>query len=133
VRHVLRQKAMAFPSGDTTGPSIEAGSLNDEGRAALASVYCALRTERLLESLATAGDVVIEGPLSGNALFCDILAALRPASRILVSVSPIGSGLAGTILAAPQAAHRPRYRHVPPLDVDGLVQYRADWRARLGS
>jgi hypothetical protein len=92
-----------------------------------------LRTERLLESLATAGDVVIEGPLSGNALFCDILAALRPASRILVSVSPIGSGLAGTILAAPQAAHRPRYRHVPPLDVDGLVQYRADWRARLGS
>ena len=71
---VLRQGALALPSFASAGPyngrrgTIEgAEGLNATQRAALATLYSALMTAQLIESLGTAGEIFVDGPLARNA------------------------------------------------------------------
>jgi len=76
VIEVLSRGAIALPSFASAGPfagrpgrleGVE--SLQGTGRAALATVYSALMTAVLIESLGTAGEIFVDGPLARNPLF----------------------------------------------------------------
>jgi L-fuculokinase len=137
VIEVLSQGAIALPSFASAGPfagrpgRIEGvESLQATQRAALATVYSALMTAVLIESLGTAGEIFVDGPLARNPLFARLLAACVPVGT--VRTYPEGSGtrvaafLAGLPSPAPGALHS-----VIPLRLPGLLEYQAHWRHRL--
>ena len=137
VIEVLSQGAIALPSFASAGPfagrpgRIEgAESLRATQRAALATIYSALMTAVLIESLGTAGEIFVDGPLARNPLFARLLAACVPVGT--VRTYPQGSGtrvaahLAGLPSPAAGALHS-----VVPLRLPGLLEYQANWRHRL--
>ena len=87
-------------------------------RAALATLYSALMTAQLIESLGTAGEIFIDGPLARNPLFGGLLGACVPVGT--VRTYPEGGGtrvaahLAG--LPSPQPGV---LRNVVPLRIAG--------------
>jgi sugar (pentulose or hexulose) kinase len=134
---VLSRGAIALPSFASAGPfaglqgRLEgAESLQGTERAALATVYSALMTAVLIESLGTAGEIFVDGPLARNPLFARLLAACVPVGT--VRTYPEGGGtrvaahLAGVPSPAPGALHS-----VVPLKLPGLLEYQANWRHRL--
>ncbi|MES1263270.1 MAG: hypothetical protein ABUL69_02865, partial [Peristeroidobacter soli] len=129
--------AIALPSFASAGPYAgRVGRLeNVEGlqgtqRAALATVYSAMMTTVLIESLGAAGEIFVDGPLARNPLFAKLLAACVPAGT--VRTYPEGGGtrvaahLAGMRSPAPGAL-----QSVAPLRLPGLLEYQANWRHRL--
>lgn len=136
---VVRRGAMALPSfvptgvlfGGKTGRLIGAERLDHPHRAALATLYCALMVDRLLDLLdMRGGDVVIEGPLAANPLFAPVLAALRPHADVFVG-GHAGSRLAaGGVLAGikPAVISTPP---VPAIECTGLDGYRQTWKERV--
>lgn len=136
---VVRKGAMALPSlvtasggfTDGAGRLIGAEQLDVTQRAALATLYCALMVDRLLDLLAMRGaDVVIDGPLAGNPLFAAVLAALRPHASVFVSSQTGTRFAAGSVLAGispdPNATTA-----VPAADFAGLDAYRQTWKERI--
>jgi L-fuculokinase len=134
---VLTRGAMALPSFASAGPySGRRGALESvEGltatqRAALASLYSALMTAQLIESLGSAGEIFVDGPLARNALFASLLGACVPAGT--VRIYPEGGGtrvaahLAGVASPGSGILH-----NVMPLKIPGLLEYQANWRHRL--
>src|SRR5262249_45251604 len=71
---VVRQRALAVPSfASTGGPFVgargelmNADRLDDRERGALATLYCALQTDFLLDLLGEPSPVIIDGPLTEN-------------------------------------------------------------------
>ena len=137
VIEVLTQGSIALPSFASAGPfsgrqgrleGVE--SLHGTQRAALATLYSALMTAVLIESLGAAGEIFVDGPLARNPLFAKLLAACVPVGT--VRSYPEGGGtrvaahLAGLPLPAPGAMQT-----VPPLRLPGLLEYQANWRHRL--
>lgn len=103
-------------------------------RVALAALYCALMTDRSLDAVGSASDIVIDGPFGENGLFCAALAALRPAQRVLRSDLRDGTAAGAALLGRMASADDlPRLRlalaPVSPLAVDGLNEYRNGWLA----
>ena len=104
---LVHSDIMALPSfSETGGPFpgrpgrlIGAEQLDDTRRVALATLYCALMVDQLLDALGAKGDVIIDGPLAVNPLFPGVLAALRPDSTVLASVRGGGEVVAGAVLA----------------------------------
>jgi L-fuculokinase len=134
---VLARGAMALPSFATAGPysgregRIESGEgLDGAQRAALATLYSSLMTALLIESLGSAGEIFVDGPLARNPLFARLLAACVPAGT--VRTYPEGGG---TRVAAYLAGERPGAPDLPqsvvPLRLPGLLDYQAEWRHRL--
>lgn len=134
---VLTLGSMALPSFASAGPySQRKGRLDDANgldgtqRASLATLYSALMTSLLIESLGSAGEIFVDGPLAKNPLFPRLLAACVPVGT--VRVYPEGGG---TRVAAHLARMRAPAADVPltviPLRVDGLLEYQANWRHRL--
>jgi len=134
---VLAIGALALPSFASAGPySGRAGSL--EGvealtatqRAALATLYSALMTAQLIESLGTAGEIFIDGPLARNPLFAGLLGACVPVGT--VRTYPEGGGTrVAAHLAGMRTPHLGMLRNVAPLRLPGLLEYQANWRHRL--
>jgi sugar (pentulose or hexulose) kinase len=134
---VLRSGAMALPSFASAGPySGRAGeldgvaSLGGPQRAALATLYSALMTAQLIESLGAGGEIFVDGPLARNALFSGLLAACVPVGTVRTYAEGGGArvaahlaGLPAPMLGAPQ--------NVAPLRPPGLLEYQAAWRHRL--
>ena len=134
---VMARGAMALPSFASAGPySGRAGRVEGaEGmpgtqRAALASLYSALMTSLLIESLGSAGEIFVDGPLARNPLFARLLAACVPAGTVRIHAEGGGTRVAAHLarMAAP-AADAPQ--SVAPLRVPGLLDYQANWRHRL--
>lgn len=134
---VLARGAMALPSFASAGPYAgrkgrleDAEGLDGPQRAALATLYSALMTSLLVESLGSAGEIFVDGPLARNPLFARLLAACVPVGT--VRVYPEGGG---TRVAAHLARLRAPAADVPhtvvPLRVPGLLEYQANWRHRL--
>jgi L-fuculokinase len=134
---VLSRRTIALPSFASAGPfagrsgRLEgAESLDATERAALATLYSALMTGVLIESLGTAGEIFVDGPLARNPLFARLLAACVPVGT--VRTYPEGGGtrvaahLAGLPSPAPGTLHS-----VTPLKLPGLLEYQANWRRRL--
>jgi L-fuculokinase len=138
LRVVLQRQAMAVPAFANSGPFaghagrlIDAERLDDRERAALATLYETLMIDVLLQSLGAQGDTIVDGPLAGNPLFAGLLAALRPASRILIAPASTSTGRAACYLAGMQLPATDVSVASEPLRIDGLEAYRAAWRNRL--
>jgi hypothetical protein len=86
-------------------------------------------TAQLIESLGTAGEIFVDGPLARNPLFASLLGACVPVGT--VRTYPEGGGtrvaahLAGCRPAAGRTAQRRAVAH------PGLLEYQANWRHRL--
>jgi L-fuculokinase len=137
VIEVISQGAIALPSFASAGPyagrpgRIEGDeSLVGTQRTALATLYSALMTAQLIESLGAAGEIFVDGPLARNPLFARLLGACVPVGT--VRTYPEGGGtrvaahLAG--LRSPAAG---ALNSVVPLRLPGLLEYQANWRHRL--
>jgi len=134
---VLTRGAMALPSFASAGPySGRQGSLEGvEGldatqRAALATLYSVLMTAQLIESLGTAGEIFVDGPLARNSLFARLLGACVPAGT--VHTYPEGGGTRVAAHLAGLPSPRPGVLlNVMPVKIPGLLEYQANWRHRL--
>ena len=101
------------------------------GRAALASLYCALVARTCLDALAAAGPILVEGSFARNTAFLGILAALRPEQAVFAVGDATGTVSGAALLAAwPDAPVRmPAAAPVEPLPVRGLSALADRWRA----
>jgi L-fuculokinase len=131
----LDKKAFALPSfagaggpfAGRPGTLVNAQALDDAERGALATMYCALQADLLLDLLGASGNVMVDGPFAKNPLYSSVLAALRPGSTVLV-----GSDRAGSVSCARYLCGytvEPNLRAAKPLGCKGLEVYRSDWRA----
>jgi hypothetical protein len=148
LKGVLQKRALALPSfADTGGPFVgqrgkfvNAEQLDAGERGALATLYCALQTDLLLDLLGAPSPVIIDGPLTENPLYGPVLATLRAAPKgdTTKSDAPV---LAGNNRAGPTECARFLLGHSPvtpllratPLDLPDLETYRARWRAEATS
>ena len=137
---VFAQGALALPSFAPAGPYagreghiVDAERLDDAAHAALASLYVALMCELRLDELAAQGDLIVDGPLASNALYCEILAALRPAQRVALADPRAGvvHGALQLVRGRNRGGPAPAARVVAPRDITGLDAYRARWRRQL--
>jgi L-fuculokinase len=119
---VLEKRAFARPDGKL----VNAESLDEGERGALATLYCALQTDRLLDLLGTAGPVIVDGPLAANSLYAALLVAFRPHSRVLVGDNHAGPAECARFLCGHPVVSR--LREVEPLECVGLADYRSLWR-----
>ncbi len=137
---VLAAGALALPSFAPGGPFPEApgqmlaaSALAPEGRAALATLYCALMVDNSLERLGVSGAILIDGPLAASPLFPRILKSLRPDAEILPAQSKVGiipAVLWLTAAARPAPSGTPARSEALPNAAD-LRAYRDRWRQAL--
>jgi sugar (pentulose or hexulose) kinase len=139
---VLAGDAMALPHFAPGGPFnglagrlIAANALAPGARNALATLYCALMADLILDRLGAAGTILIDGPFAGNPLFAPMLQSLRPNAVVLPSEPKNGVAVAAQWLAdqlplAPQAAEIATPVRVP---VAALSAYRERWLEALES
>ncbi len=137
VMRVLSKGAIALPSFASAGPySGRVGKVegNDgfDGvhQAALATVYSALMSALLIESLGSAGEIFVDGPLARNPMFARLLAGCVPVGTVRIhdegGGTRVAAHLAGLRAPAPDAP-----KSVLPLRAPGLLDYQANWRHRL--
>jgi sugar (pentulose or hexulose) kinase len=142
VAAVMAAGVLALPSfvpngGPFPGHRSEVRGRLPEGRgmrAGLASLYCVLLTDYLLEALgADTGPLLIEGSFAANAPYCSLLAALRPHQGVLTSVDSGGTAYGTSLLATwpGMPAREPLHQAEAYGDVAGLERYKAAWRAAL--
>lgn len=136
---VLAAGALALPSFALAGPFqgrqgrlIGADALSSSGRAALATLYCVLMADFILDHLGAKGGILIDGPFAANPLFARALQALRPGDAVQASdqrggITPAALWLAGL---APPAA-RVAARAAPLAAADALRATRDRWRSML--
>jgi L-fuculokinase len=103
---ILRRRAFVLPPARAAsersgfaGRLIRTEGLEGEERAALATAYLALRTDRRLSDLGATGDIVVDGPLSANRLYVELLANLRPGCPIRLNDARSGVVRASLVLA----------------------------------
>jgi sugar (pentulose or hexulose) kinase len=133
---VLTRASIALPSFASAGPyagrpgRIEgAEGLDASQRAALATLYSALMTAQLIESLGTAGEIFVDGPLARNPLFASLLGACVPVGTVRTYPEGGGTRVAAHLAGLP--AQPGALRNVTPLRIPGLLEYQANWRHRL--
>jgi L-fuculokinase len=136
---VFAAGAMALPSFALAGPFqghegklLRAEGLSPVGRAALATLYCALMADFILDHLGTAGSILVDGPFAANPLFPAILQSLRPADAVQAAgtrggITAAVLWLAGLTPPAEQAARR----LAPVTGAEALIAYRDRWRSML--
>lgn len=134
---VLAQKPMAIPPLASGGPYVGGrgrlegvDALSSSQRAALATLYSALMTALLIESLGTAGEIFIDGPMARNPLFPGLLAACVPAGTVRLYPEGAGTRVAAHLAGLP-ASSPAAPLSVPPLRIPGLLEYQSNWRHRL--
>jgi L-fuculokinase len=137
VIEVISQGAIALPSFASAGPyggragSIEgADSLVGTQRTALATLYSALMTAQLIESLGAAGEIFVDGPLARNPLFARLLGACVPVGTVR-TYSEGGGTRVAAYLAGMKSPAPHTLTSVAPLRLPGLLEYQANWRHRL--
>jgi L-fuculokinase len=134
---VLSRGAIALPSFASAGPysGREGGVEGAEGldgaqRAALATLYSALMTSLLIESLGSAGEIFVDGPLARNPLFSRLLAACVPVGTVRTHAEGGGTRVAA-YLAGERTPAADAPLSVAPLRLPGLLDYQSNWRHRV--
>ncbi|MBC8027013.1 MAG: L-fuculose kinase [Steroidobacteraceae bacterium] len=138
VGDIVERGVMALPAFASAGPysgrvgRVVGEGLDGVGRASLATLYSALMTSLLIESLGAAGEIFVDGPLARNPLFASLLAACVPAGSVR-SFTQGGGTRVATYLAGFPASATPiaEPQTVVPLRLPGLLDYQAKWRHRL--
>ncbi|WP_371744812.1 hypothetical protein [Nordella sp. HKS 07] len=72
---------------------------NEEERATLAALYCALMVDRSLCAVKSKGDIIVDGPFAKNPVFLSSLAGLRPQQNVLASQLRDGTTQGAMVLA----------------------------------
>jgi L-fuculokinase len=134
---VLASGAIALPSFASAGPfSGRQGRLEGADafsavqRSALATLYSALMTSLLIESLGAAGEIFVDGPLARNALFAQLLAACVAAGTVRSFAEGGGNRVAAHLAGLPLPGAGP-LQTIVPLRLPRLLDYQANWRHRL--
>jgi L-fuculokinase len=137
---VLEAQAVALPSFALGGPCqgrrgqvLRAEGLSPEGRAALATLYCALMADLILDRLGVAGAILVDGPFAANPLFPAMLQSLRPADPVVASGTRGGITAAVLWLAGAAPPPEPPAKPLPTLTeaAEALRAYRDRWRVML--
>jgi hypothetical protein len=131
---ILRRRAFALPSTGAAsvgsafaGRLIRAEGLKGEERVALATAYLALRTDRRLSDLGATGDILVDGPLSANLLYIDLLANLRPESSIRLCDGRSGVVRASLLLAGKQPGEAKYSRCARSDPRPDFLAYQSEW------
>jgi L-fuculokinase len=134
---VLARGSMALPSFASAGPyagrsgAMEGvDDLSPPQRAALATLYSALMTAQLIESLGTAGEIFVDGPLARNPLFTSLLGGCVPVGTVRIYPEGGGTRVAAHLAGLPSQAPGV-LQSVPPMRLPGLLEHQALWRHRL--
>jgi sugar (pentulose or hexulose) kinase len=136
---VLAAEAVALPSFALGGPCqgrrgqvLRAEALAPEGRAALATLYCALMADLILDRLGVAGTILVDGPFAANPLFPAVLQSLRAENPVRPSGTRGGITAAVLWLAGAEPPPEPKPRPLPALaEAEALRAYRDRWRGML--
>jgi L-fuculokinase len=140
VAAVVASGALALPAfSDQGGPFAgREGRIEGEppatpqARTALATLYAALMTARLLRRLDAPGDLIVEGGFTRSPAFAAVLAGLMPGRRVVAAPMSAGAAAGAALLARWGEPHQP-----PPLEaarpwaIPGLKDYRERWERRL--
>lgn len=116
--------------GGFAGPAAE----TPVERAALASLYCALVADVMLDLLGAAGPLIVEGPFAANGAFLAALGGLRPGATVVASADASGTAGGAALLAEwPPKEVSASDEPAPEsrVEVPGLRKYRDAWRALL--
>jgi sugar (pentulose or hexulose) kinase len=134
---VLTRGSIALPSFASAGPYSGRRSqlegveeLTPSQRAALATLYSALMTAQLIESLGTAGEIFVDGPLARNPLFAGLLGACVPVGTVRLYSEGGGARVAAHLAGQP-VTRAGTLQNVAPMRIPGLLEYQANWRHRL--
>lgn len=137
VIEVVAGGIMALPSFASAGPYsgrqgrvVPESELAGVQRAALATVYSVMMTSLLIESLGSAGEIFVDGPLARNPLFARLLAACVPGGTVRTYREGGGTRVAAH-LARQRAPASDSPQSVAPLRLPGLAEYQSNWRHRL--
>jgi L-fuculokinase len=134
---VLNKKAVALPPFVTSGGPFEghagklvnADNLDGQERAALATLYCALETDLLLDLLGTSGPIIVDGPLATNPLYGRLLATFRSGKEEVSLGDYRGSSTTECArYLVKQTTGASHLRGAPPLELSQLESYRSEWR-----
>ena len=138
VMSVIGKQSFALPGFANGGPfksvrgSIRgAMELIEIERAALATLYVALMTDLLIDSVAGSGDIFIDGPLASNPLFAPLLATWRPANRVFVSTGNGSCHRAACYLAGFRSTPASARVAITPFAQSQYHDYRLAWRGLL--
>jgi len=137
--NVLERQAMALPSFASGGPFagregtlVNADPLSGSERAAVATIYLALMSELLIESLGARGDILIDGPLATNAFFGSLLASCLPAQHVFLSTGDGGNARAACYLGGFTQTPTQPLQAANGLELKEFRAYREVWRSALG-
>lgn len=122
--------ALGGPFAHSKGQLLHAQTLCALERAALATLYVALMSDVLLESLGMAGDIIVDGPLASNSLFAAVLARLRSPSRVLAEGGRCALTAICSLSGYPQE-REPPVDAVQPIKLDRLQEYQSAWSKQL--
>ena len=98
---VVRQRRARTPAGP--GVSKASSRCTARSDAALATLYSALMTAVLIESLGAAGEIFVDGPLARNPLFARLLAACVPVGTVRTYPEGGGTRVAAHLAGLPSA------------------------------
>lgn len=134
---VMARGSLALPCLASAGPyagrrgALEGvDGLNASQRASLATLYSALMTAQLIESLGSAGEIFVDGPLARNPLFGSVLGGCVPVGTVRIYPEGGGTRVAAHLAGLPSQSPG-LLQSVPPLRLPGLLEYQALWRHRL--
>lgn len=134
---IVKERRMILPTMvPGVGPFPDAGPAwidapeSSAARAACVALYAALVSDAMLDLVQARGALVIEGRFARAEAFTRALASLRPDLRLLVVEGELDVALGAARLVDPAMASPLRLVEVAPLD-RALVDYRAEWRARI--
>ena len=139
---VIASEALALPCFSGQGGPFAArrgkisGQVTPDDRAALATLYVALMTDLMLTRLgADSGDLIVEGSFAANAVYCQVLATLRPSQRVLAGGDSAGTARGAALLARWPAGYGESNEHKvkAPAEIDGLERYRRKWVKAIGA
>ncbi len=146
LQRLIDQATMALPAfSDSGGPFPAQGHRGRiEGpapgtpreKAALAALYTALVTDIDLDLLNAADDIIVDGSFADNPLYTSLLAAFRPGQRVMISMARNGTALGASLLwgwSSRQAPIPIELAPAPELALQGLAQYRAQWRQKTAA
>ncbi len=98
----------------------------------MATLYVALMTDLVLDSLGSRGDILLDGGLAQNAMLPGLIAALRPRQALYAAPNPEGTAMGAAALAFAATGRtgvfRMRPERIEPVAPEGLPVYRDAWR-----
>lgn len=131
---IVRRRAFALPPARAAskgsgfpGRLIRAEGLKAEERVALATAYLALRTDRRLSDLGATGDILVDGPLSANLLYLQLIANQRPECRVRLCDARSGVVRASLVLAGLRPRTAEYFHFAPSYSLPEFQAYKSEW------